>query len=64
MIKLLSESLLPFKSFKNPYQRVQMIDILLKYILWYEFVSNLDAQTDFDKKNCRKKAGQVEPFLS
>ena len=41
-----------------------MIDILLKYILWYEFVSNLDAQTDFDKQNCRKKAGQVEPFLS
>ena len=27
-----------------------MIDTLLKYILWYEFLSNLDAQSDFDKK--------------
>ena len=27
-----------------------MIDILLKYILWYEFSSDLDAQSDFDKK--------------
>ena len=36
---------------------MQMIDILLKYILWHEFLS--DAQRDFDKK-----AGQVEPFLS
>ena len=35
-----------------------MIDILLKYILWYEFLNDLDAQSDF------KKAGQVEPFLS
>ena len=27
----------------------QMIDILLKYILWYEFLNDLDAQSDFDK---------------
>ena len=27
-----------------------MIDILLKYILWYEFLYDLDAQIDFDKK--------------
>ena len=40
-----------------------MIDILLKYILLYEFFNNLDAQSDFDKF-CHKKAGQVEPFLS
>ena len=39
-----------------------MIDILLKYILWYEFLNDLDAQTDFDKK-LSKKTGQVEPFL-
>ena len=26
-----------------------MIDILLKYILWYAFSNDLDAQTDFDK---------------
>ena len=26
-----------------------MIDILLKYILWYEFLNDLDAQSDFDK---------------
>ena len=29
---------------------MQMIDILLKYILWQEFLNNLDAQSDFDKK--------------
>ena len=27
-----------------------MIDILLKYILWYEFLNDLDAQSKFDKK--------------
>ena len=42
---------------------MQMIDILLKYILWYEFLNDLDAQSDFDK-NFHKKAGQLEPFLS
>ena len=26
-----------------------MIDILLKHILWYEFLNYLDAQIDFDK---------------
>ena len=41
-----------------------MIDILLKYILCNEFLYILDAQRDFDKKICHKKAGQVEPFLS
>ena len=28
--------------------KVQMISILLKYILWYEFVIDLDAQSDFE----------------
>ena len=28
---------------------MQMIDILLKYILWREFLNDLDAQCDFDK---------------
>ena len=32
-----------------------MIDILLKYILWYKFVNDLDAQSDFDKKIVTKK---------
>ena len=41
-----------------------MIDILLKCILWYEFLNDLGAQHDFDKKFCHKKAGQVETFLS
>ena len=41
-----------------------MINIIFKYILWYEFLNDLDDQSDFDKKNCHKKAGQVEPFLS
>ena len=31
-----------------------MIDILLKYILWYDFLSDLDAHSDFDKKIVRK----------
>ena len=34
-----------------------MIDILLKYIFWYEFLNDLGAQRDFEKKNCHKKAG-------
>ena len=34
---------------------MQMIDILLKYILWYEFLDDLDAQNDFDKKFVTKK---------
>ena len=28
---------------------MQMIDSLLKYILSYEFLNDLDAQSDFDK---------------
>ena len=32
-----------------------MIDILIKYILWYEFLNNLDAQSDFDKIFVTKK---------
>ena len=32
-----------------------MIDILLKYILWYEFLKDRDAQNDFDKKFVTKK---------
>ena len=33
---------------------MQMIDILLKYIVWYEFLDDLDAQSDFDKKLSEK----------
>ena len=32
-----------------------MTDILLKYILWYGFLNDLDAQSDFDKKIVTKK---------
>ena len=32
-----------------------LIDILLKYILWYKFLNDLDAQSDFDKKIVTKK---------
>ena len=32
-----------------------MIDILLKYILWYEFFNELDAQIDFEKFFVTKK---------
>ena len=34
---------------------MQMIDILFKYILWYEFIKDLDAQSDFDTKSVTKK---------
>ena len=33
---------------------MQRIYILLKYILWYEFLTDLDAQSDFDKNFVRK----------
>ena len=33
-----------------------MIDILLKYILWYEFLNDLDAQSESDKTFVIKKA--------
>ena len=42
------------KSFEYSYRRVQMIDILLKYILWYDFLNNLDAQSDFEKSDVTK----------
>ena len=32
-----------------------MIDILIKYILWYDLLNNLDAQSDFDKIFVTKK---------
>ena len=32
-----------------------MIDILLKHIFWYDFLNDLDAQIDFDKKIVTKK---------
>ena len=31
-----------------------MIDILLKYIFGYEFLNDLYAQSDFDKKKSQK----------
>ena len=41
-----------------------MIDVLLKYILWYEFLNDLDAKKDFEIKFVTQKAGQVKQFLS
>ena len=41
---------------------MQMVDILFKYILWYEFLNDFDAQSNFDKTFVTRKAGQVEPF--
>ena len=32
-----------------------MIDMLLKYILWYEFLNDLDVQIDFEKNFVTKK---------
>ena len=34
---------------------MQMIDILLKYILWNDFSNILDAQRDFEKKIVTQK---------
>ena len=34
---------------------MQMIDILLKYILWYKFLNYFDAQSDFEKYFVTKK---------
>ena len=34
---------------------MQIFDILLKYILWYDFLNNLDAQSDFDKDFVSRK---------
>ena len=34
---------------------MHMIDILLKYILWYDFLHDLEAQNDFDKNFVTKK---------
>ena len=49
--KSLSKSIGESESLKNSYQRVQMIEVLLKY----EFINDLDAQSDFDKKIVTKK---------
>ena len=34
---------------------MQMIDILLKYTLWHDFLNDLDTQMDFDKNIVTKK---------
>ena len=34
---------------------MQMINILLKYILWYDFLNVLDVQSDFRKTFVTKK---------
>ena len=42
-----------------------MIDILLKYILWYEFFNDLDVRSDFDKKIVTKnRSSRTIPTLS
>ena len=38
--------------------------IWIIFILLYDFLSDLDAQSDLDKNFVTKKAGQVEPLLS
>ena len=43
---------------------MQVIDIFLKYILWYDFLNDLDTQSDLEKYFVTKKSGQEEPFLS
>ena len=41
-----------------------LIDTLLIYTLCYGFLNDFDAQSDFGKKNCHKKACPLQPFLS
>ena len=64
VIKDFSKSLLTSESLKKSYQRMYLSKISIICTLWYESFNNLDAQSDFEKQFCHKKAGQVEPFLS
>ena len=57
---------------QNNFWNPNLLKIDTRECKWLIFYSNtssginndLDAQSDFDKKNCQKKAGQVETFLS
>ena len=42
---------------------MQMIDILLKYILWYEFIYYLDGQIDFDKNFVTKNDSYLHSYF-
>ena len=42
---------------------MQIIEILLRYIIWHEFLTVLDAKSDFDKKNCHKKSWSSRTIL-
>ena len=42
---------------------MQMIDILLKTIVWYKFLNDLDAQSDFDKKKLSQKKWSSRTIL-
>ena len=55
MTIFLLKSLWESKSLKKSNQWVQMIDILLKYILWYESLNKLDAQSVFLEETITKK---------
>ena len=43
---------------------MQRIDILLKYIFWYEFLTDLDAQSDFEKKSQKCRSSRTILILS
>ena len=43
---------------------MQMVDILLKNIFWYELLNDLNAQGDFDKKIVTKKLVKTILILS
>ena len=42
---------------------MQMIDILFKYILWDDFLYDLDGQSDFDKKELTQKSWSSRTIL-
>ena len=41
---------------------MHMIDILLKYIIWYEFLNDFVAQSDFNKTFVTKKLVLLNHF--
>ena len=59
-----SKSLWASESFKSSCHRMYLSKISIMCILLYEFLNDLDAESDFDENFITKKAGQVEPFLS
>ena len=44
-------------------QWMKFFGTLLIYTLWYDFLSDFDAQSDFGQRG-QRKPGPLEPFVS